>query len=339
MNKIYKGESLKMVKLNCLQYVRLNEINISKDYSVSALSPNDTFDNLCLQYYQKFKYKKIKTFGFSKEGFLGLLLELKGTIAISIGETQALIDGAKLYEKLGFEIHWIPLSRDGTVNLYGLKNENIDFLFISSYVMDTFVKIDLKKVRKNTKAKIISNGTANIDTTSDAVYFDNYKLNGYNVSGVMLFDDDFFDLIPIGLMDTVALKLCYEAIENRNFNHTVKNIFLDELLEVFNDEIYFFVNAQHTLEYSLHFGFKGIKARELIRTIALSKIFISNGEGCSLGLSKPSRIIQEMGYDEVTCSTALSLSFNNDFSLDEIKRIVYTLYMKYKQLKILNEND
>ncbi len=325
-----------MVKLNCLQYVRLNEINITKDYSVSALSPNDTFDNLCLQYYKQFNYKKIKTFAFSKEGFLGLLLELKGNIAISIGETQALIDAAKLYEKLGFEIHWIPLSRDGTVNLYGLKNEKIDFLFISSYVMDTFVKIDLKKVRKNTKAKIISNGTANIDKTSDTVYFDNYKLNGYNVSGVMLFNDEVFEAVPIGQMDTVALKLCYDAIDNRTFNYDVKDIFLDELLEVFNEEIYFFVNAQHTLEYSLHFGFKGIKARELIRTIAMSKIFITNGEGCSLGLSKPSRIISEMGFDDVTCRTALSLSFNNDFSVDEIKRIVYTLYMKYKQIKILN---
>ena len=198
------------------------------------------------------------------------------------------------------------------------------------------MKIDLKKVKKNTKAKIISNGTANIDKTSDAVFFDNYKLNGYNVSGVLLFDDEFFNAIPIGQMDTVALKMCYEAISNRKFNHDVKNIFLDELLEVFNEEIYFFVNAQHTLEYSLHFGFKGIKARELIRTIALSKIFITNGEGCSLGLSKPSRIISEMGFDEVTCRTALSLSFNNEFSVDEIKRIVYTLYMKYKQLKILN---
>ena len=325
-----------MVKLNGLQYVRLNEINISKDYSVSALSPNDTFDNLCLQYYQTYNYKKIKTFAFSKEGFLGLLLELEGNIAISIGETQALIDAAKLYEKLGFEIHWIPLSRDGTVSLYGLKNEKIDYLFISSYVMDTFVKIDLKKVKKNTKAKIISNGTANIDTNSDAIYFDNYKLNGYNLSGVMLFNEDFFALVPIGQMDTVALKLCYEALENRKFNYNVKDIFLDELLEVFNEEIYFFVNAQRTLEYSLHFGFKGIKARELIRTISLSKIFITNGEGCSLGLSKPSRIIKEMGYDEVTCRTAISLSFDSEYSIDEIKRIVYTLYMKYKQIKILN---
>jgi len=325
-----------MVKLNGLQYVRLNEINVSKDYSVSALSPNDTFDNLCMKYHKKFHYEKIITFAFSKEGFLGLFLELKGNIAISIGETQALIDAGKMYEKLGFEIHWIPLSRDGTVNLYGLKNEKIDFLFISSYVMDTFVKIDLKKVKKNTKAKIISNATANISKISDAIYFDNYKLNGYNVSGVLLSNDELFDPIPIGQMDTVALKICYEAIENRKFNYDVKDIFIDELLEVFNEDIYFFVNAQHTLEYSLHFGFKGIKASELIRTIALSKIFITNGEGCSLGLSKPSRIISEMGFDEERCRTALSLSFNSEYTLDEIKRIVYTLYMKYKQIKILN---
>ena len=141
-----------MIKLNGLQYVRLNEINVSKDYSVSALSPNDTFDDLCLKYYEKYNYKKIKTFSFSKEGFLGLLLELKGTIAISIGETQALIDGAKLYEKLGFEIHWIPLSRDGTVNLYGLKSENIDFLFISSSSFSTskfiFINFRLKSISR-----------------------------------------------------------------------------------------------------------------------------------------------------------------------------------------------
>ncbi|MFW2308252.1 cysteine desulfurase, partial [Aliarcobacter butzleri] len=61
-----------------------------------------------------------------------------------------------------------------------------------------------------------------------------------------------------------------------------------------------------TLPYTLHFALKDIKAREIIRTLAFDSIFLSKGEGCSLGLSKPSRIIQAMGYDETTRRNAIS---------------------------------
>jgi len=325
-----------MVKLNCLQYKRADHLNISNDYSVSALVSNEEFDALCLRYYKKFKYPSLKTFSFLKEGFLGLFLELEGKIAVSVGETQAVIDGAKLYEKLGFEVQWINLKKDGTVNLYDLKDKNIDFLFLSSYVMDTFAQIDLKRIKRYTKAKIISNGTSHKDLLCDAIYFDNYKLTGFSVSAVLLFKNDLFELLPVGQVDSVALKICYEALEQQQFDENVKQLFIEQLLETFNEDICFFVNHKKTLPYSLHFGLKCIKARELIRTMALNKIFITNGEGCSLGLSKPSRIVQAMGYDEVVSRCAISISFNEEMSSEKIKKIVETMYKKYKQIRALN---
>ena len=326
-----------MFKLNTLQY-NPQDIQISlENYSLDSLLTNNNFDELCVKYKEKFNFSKLKTFAFSKEGFLGLFLELKGKIAISLGECEALVNAGKLYESLGFDIVWISLKKDGKVNLEELENQDINYLFLSSYVMDTFVKISLSEAKKLTNAKIISNASAHKDELSDTIYFDNYKLTGYNLSGVILFEDEkLFELLHIGFIDTLASKYCFEALENQKFDLQMKEKFLEKLKEKFQDNIYFFVEPNDTLDYSLHIALKGIKARELIRTLALNKIFLTNVEGCSLGLSKPSRIIQAMGYDELTSRNSLQLSFATSFSDEEIEKIVNSMYLKYKQIKSLS---
>ena len=329
-----KMERKKLIRLNVLQYNPIKLDFLDDNYSLDSLLSNEEFDNLCKKYKEKFNYPKLKTFSFSKEGFLGLLLELKGKIALSVGECEALIEGAKLYESLGFKIIWLNLNKDGKVNIEKLKDENIDFLFLSSYVMDTFVKTSLDEIKNITKAKIISNGSAQISTYSDAIYFDNYKLSGYNLSGVLLFNDINFELLQIGLIDTIAVKTCFEALNNQKFNYEMKEKFLQKLKDKLQDNIYFFVEPNDTLPYSLHFGLKGIKARELIRTLALNKIFLTNGEGCSLGYSKPSRIIQEMGYDEITSRNSIHFSFSEILEESNINKIIDKLHLKYMQLKL-----
>lgn len=326
-----------MFRLNTLQYNPIITEISSKDYSLDSLLSNSNFDELCSKYKEKFGFSKLKTFAFSKEGFLGLFLELKGKIAVSVGECESLINGAKLYESLGFEIVWISLNKDGKVNLSELENQNIDFLFLSSYVMDTFVITSLADVKQFTSAKIISNASAHQDINSDAIYFDNYKLTGFNLSGVILFEDEnLFELLNIGFIDTIAAKYCFDALNNQKFNFEMKEKFIEKLKEKFQDNLYFFVNPDDTLKYSLHMGLKHIKARELIRTLALNKIFLTNGEGCSLGLSKPSRIIQAMGYDELTSRNSIQLSFDTFIDDEDIEKITKTIYMKYKQIKSLS---
>ncbi|MEV9615898.1 cysteine desulfurase [Aliarcobacter butzleri] len=327
-----------MIKLNNLQYnpIKLDFLE-DQNYSLDSLVSNFTFDDLCKKYKEKFGFSKIKTFSFSKEGFLGLFLELKGKIAVSFGECEALIQGAKLYESLGFELTWIDLNKDGSVNYQELKDKDVDFLFLSSYVMDTFFETSLVDVKNFTNAKIISNGSAKIDSLSDIVYFDNYKLCGYSLSGVILFNDEnIFELLNMAFIDTLAVKCCFEALENQKFNYEVKEKFLEKLKEKLKDNIYFFVDNKKTLPYTLHFALKNIKAREIIRTLAFDNIFLSNGEGCSLGLSKPSRIIQAMGYDETTSRNAISLNFLQDFDEETILKIVDKIEQKYKQIRVLD---
>lgn len=327
-----------MIKLNNLQYnpIKLGFLE-DQNYSLDSLVSNFDFDDLCKKYKEKFGFSKIKTFSFSKEGFLGLFLELKGKIAVSFGECEALIQGAKLYESLGFELTWIGLNKDGSVNYQELKDKDIDFLFLSSYVMDTFFETSLYDVKNFTNAKIISNGSAKIDSLSDIVFFDNYKLCGYCLSGVILFNDEnIFELLNMAFIDTLAVKCCFEALENQKFNYEVKEKFLEKLKEKLKDNIYFFVDNKKTLPYTLHFALKNIKAREIIRTLAFDNIFLSNGEGCSLGLSKPSRIIQVMGYDETTSRNAISLNFLQYFDEETILKIVDKIEQKYKQIRVLD---
>ena len=49
-----------MIKLNYLQYSKLENIEISNDLSLSALRPNDAFEVLTLEYKKMFGFNKLK---------------------------------------------------------------------------------------------------------------------------------------------------------------------------------------------------------------------------------------------------------------------------------------
>ena len=104
-----------MLYLNKLQYNPLKTIELSNSLSLNALEQSQEYEKLCLAYQKRYKHKMIKTFSFSKMGFLGLFLELDAKIAISRGESEAIIEAGLLYEKLGFSITWIELNKDGSL--------------------------------------------------------------------------------------------------------------------------------------------------------------------------------------------------------------------------------
>jgi selenocysteine lyase/cysteine desulfurase len=323
---------------NALQYRNMQNLHISEENSLSVLKNNEQYLSLEKNFLDKFGFESLNYFSFSSEGFLSLFLKLskKGKIALSLGESQALIDAALVFEELGFEIVYIPLLKDGSVDYEFIKTLEVDFIFLSSYVMDTFLKTDLEKIKTLCSAKIISNASANFDENSDVIYFDAYKLTGFFTHSIILFNEELLDEQSIGFKDSLALEFISKAIQNCTFNLTQKELFKSKLVEAFGEDIYFFIDNNNTLEYSLHFGLKDIKARELIRTLALNEIFITNGEGCSLGLSKPSRIIQAMGYDETTSRNSISLTFTKEYEEETIEKIVKTMAKKYRQIKVLN---
>ena len=325
-----------MIKLNTIHYPLIQDVNIVKEFSSDILKNNELYLDLEKRFLKKYSFSSLKTFSFTQDGFLGLLcgLQREGKIAISLGETETLIQAGKLYEDLGFEIIWIGLEKDGQIDFKEIEKLDVEFLFISSYIIDTFVKTDLREVQQKTKAKLISNGTVQYNELSDAVYFDPYKLTGFNSSGVII-SDAIFKNQSIGFVDNIAVYQIYQGLLSQNFISTLKSKFKNVLQNLFADDIYFFVEPKITLEFTLHFGLKNIKARELIRTLSLDEILITNGEGCSLGLSQPSRIIQEMGYDKEISRNGISLSFSQEIADENIEKVCKLFYRRYKQIKVL----
>jgi len=315
----------------------MQNLHIEDELSLNVLSNNEKFSQLQDEFLKKYSFSKLNTFSFCKDGFLGLLLQLnkQGKIAISKGESEAIFQAGLTFESLGFDLVWLDLNKDGKVKIEQIKD--IDFIFVSSYVMDTFVKTNLEEIKANSEAKIISNASANFSEISDAIYFDSYKLTGYATSGVLLFDDELFEEKSFGFIDSIAVYTVWQALASQSFETSIKNDFKEKLEEVFGENIYFFVDSDDTLDFTLHFALKNIKAREMIRTLGLDEIHITNGEGCSLGLSRPSRIIQAMGYDETTSRNALSLTFIEKLDIDTISKVTKTFAKKYRQIKVLNE--
>ncbi len=323
-------------------WLNFSQINVLKNHifshlSLNSLRENEEYKSLKNELCKQFNFKNLNTFSFCQDGFLGLFLKLghDGKIAVCEGECEAVYQGAKAYEDLGFKIVWIHLQKNGKINLHDIKNNQFAYLFLSSYVMDTFVKSDLQQVKKLSKAKIISNASANFSSLSDAIYFDTYKLSGFNSSGVLLYNGLFKEQ-SVGFIDTIGVHLVNEGLKYFKPNSQIKDKFLDKLKQTFKEDMFFFVNPHDTLDFILHVGFKKIKARELILGLALQDIFITNGEGCALGLARPSRVIELMdcGLDN---KNAICFSFSEDFNEDNIDFVTQSLYKKYRQIRALNE--
>lgn len=325
-----------MYKLNYLNYPQINDLVVPKTLSVQVLSSNVAFESLSENFKSKFDFSSLHTFSFSKEGFLGLMLELNVDIAVSLGESEAVLQAADLYKSLGFNVTYIGLMPDGTINYSSIESIKDEYLFLSSYIIDTFVKVDLKKVKNFFTGTIISNISATLDASDcDAAYFDVYKLSGYFTHSILLHNGIFKEQ-NLASIDTVGLKLIFDAVNKEIPNISCKDEFTKVLIQTLKEDLIFFVDVKATLNNVLHFGLKGIKAREVIRNLSLSNIFVTNGEGCSLGLSRPSRIIQAMGYTELQSRQALSLSFDKNLNTDEVLSIVSKIRKSYRQIKALH---
>lgn len=323
-----------MIKLNSLQYPNVLPLTFDEEITMQPLKNNDFIQEKIYRFSKSFGFKNLKTFSLSKEGVLGLMLSLKGKILVSTGESEAIIEAAKLYKELGFEIEFIPLTKQGDLNYE--KISKCDIIFASSYIMDTYKKVDLQKVKEQSKAILVSNISATLDPSiSDMVIIDSYKLTGYSLDSILLYNEGFEEYVTSEI-NTISIFQIQKAIEQFSTKTNYKNFFMDKLKEEFNDDIFYFVNSKECLDYTLHFGLKGIKAREIIRTLALDSIFITNGEGCSLGLSKPSRVIQEMGYEESESRWSISLNFSEDLDEETIEYIVKTFGKKYRRIIALN---
>ena len=186
---------------------------------------NNNLELFMNDFKQAFKSENLSTFSFTKEGILSLILDLNGKIAISLGECDTIIQAGKLYEKYVKKITWIGLTPEGTINYDECENLSADFLFVSSYIADTFVPTSLEKINRLTTAKIVANCKAYKSAqTADVILIDSYKLCGYEGCGVVLYNnDDLYEQLGADI-DIQGVKLVYEALQSQIYKQSLHSV-------------------------------------------------------------------------------------------------------------------
>ncbi|MDR2905643.1 MAG: hypothetical protein LBU73_06810 [Helicobacteraceae bacterium] len=93
-----------------------------------------------------------------------------------------------------------------------------------------------------------------------------------------------------------------------------------------------YLGVKNTLSNSLLIRLPNIKARDLVNTLALDNVFITNGEGCTLGLGVPSSVAQSYGFSQDAAREAISLSWSPDAAESELLAALEKVVFRYEQL-------
>jgi cysteine sulfinate desulfinase/cysteine desulfurase-like protein len=249
----------------------------------------------------------------------------------------------ELLKKQGRKIVEIEAKKDGSLcekSLSSAKNGGVKHFFYSLVDEDTFFVEDFKKIEKYfDRSKIIldiSNAVKRVSIPKvAAAFFWGYKLGGFKNSGVLLNDKPSNELLAnVDLTVYEHLRRAYEAYKTPANAAYKREFFISKLQELCGEGFSLSLQPSDCLDNSFYARFEGIKARDFIRTLALEHIFITNGELCSLGLSKPSKILQTLGYSEDECRSAISFSFGN-INEEEILFLASKIAFKYLQLKAI----
>lgn len=309
-------------------------------YTIDTLASLDAF------FAFEFGYESASFLDFSPYSislFLDYLIPQNSKIAASSKLSYFCMEAVRLLEAKGREIVYVAANKDGSLSkesLSAAKKSGAEYLFCAVVDEDTFFVEDMAAVAQFFEPQKtildISNGVKKIDSPKVlAAILWGYKLGGFKSSGVALCDDaTAARLDGIDLTVYTHLKSAYESYVFDAEISQARDVFASELKNSLGDDIFLFVEPSKCLPNSVYVGFKGIKARDFIRTLALENIFVTNGELCSLAMSKPSRIISALGFSEEECRNAVSFSFDS-LSMDEIKYLASKIAFKYRQMKAI----
>jgi len=275
--------------------------------------------------------------------FLDFIVAKNKKIAVSSKLSYFCLEAVSLLQAKGRDIFYVTAEKDGSLSKNSMaeaKKEGAEYLFCAAVDEDTFFVEDMGGVAEFFEPQKtildISNAVKKIKFPKVlASIFWGYKLGSFKSSGIALFDDAKaarLDGIDLGVY--VHLKSAYDAYEVDSEAMLKRDAFIFELKNALKDDIFLFVEPSKCLSNAVYVGFKGIKARDFIRTLALENIFVTNGELCSLAMSKPSKILSTLGFSEEECRNAISFSFDS-LSMDEIKFITSKIAFKYRQIKAI----
>lgn len=305
--------------------------------------------NLNRSFASAFGYSEAVFCNFSSASlsfFIDQAVPSKEIIAFSSKLPHNLYHAVQFIEKSGRTILWIDADAEGGLcekSLASAKERGARYLVCSAVDEDTFYIESMKRVNRyfDTKHLILDLSNAlkleNIPKAFAAFVW-GYKVGSFKHSGIFLCSKcAFTDMIPsIDLTVYDHFYHTYLKTANDSYDNIreIRDCFVQQITDALGCRVKLMINPCVTLPNSCYIGFDGVFARDLIRSMALEGIFLTNGELCSLGLSQPSRILKAIGYSTEEASTAISFSFGK-MTQEEVESIADKIIYKYRQLRAI----
>ena len=274
-------------------------------------------------------------------------------------EHSSIIGPLNYLVSLGYDVDFVKLDKDGTVDLKDLEDKMRDdtiLVSIASVNSEIGIKQPIKEiskiVRKYPKCIFHSDMTQSIGKEKvdlslvDMASFSAQKFYGMKGIGILYKKEKLAidSLIHGGKSTTIyrsgtpalplivsiskALRLAYEDFDNKYKHVEELNKYLREKIEKLDIDIN---SPSKALPHMLNFSLRGIKSETMLHALEQDEIYISTQTACSVG--DYSIAVYAVTHDKDRSSSSMRVSLSYLTTKEEIDKFVKSLDKCIKELK------
>lgn len=279
----------------------------------------------------------------------------RGKFVTTKGEHSAVYKSFLELKNKGFEVDFIDINSDGTVNtnkLYKYVEENKpDFVSIVHVNNETGGVNDVNAISKTIKTlspKTIfhSDGVQaygkisfKLSNTVDLYSISAHKINALKGTGALIKRKG-INVSPLivgggqenglrsGTENIFGIKMFeyagnihYASIRD-NFNKV--KMLNDKMRNGLSQELFTVISGKDASPYILTVSAKGLKGEVIMHALETRKIIVGNGSACS-SKNRFSRVLQSAGYKNDVLDGIIRISFSTENTLEEIEYVVNEL--------------
>lgn len=283
-------------------------------------------------------------------------------------EHSSIIATCNYLTKLGFEVEFVNLNEDGTVDINDLKNKiRDDTILVSISAVDSELGIrqpveEIGKILKNYPKCYFhvdctqAIGKVNVDFTNiDLASISAHKFYGLKGIGMLIKKENIVieSLIHGGKSTTiyrsgtpalpliVSLKKALELIIpniDKNYEHVSKlNKIIIDKLSTYNNV---YINStSKSIKNTINISLVNIKPETFVHALEESDIYVSTKSACSSSNSM-SNSIYAITHDEKRASSTIRISLSYLTTIEQINKFLEAFDTCYNKLNIgKNENN
>lgn len=333
---------------------KANTILMNSAYpNISALNPSEIadFKQKSVEFANIFGGNMAFHFGFGCSDWLALFSQIQNKIAYATSNHQQAYTALKLLKNEPFKL--TPNLKSGKIEMNVIDeaiNKNCSCFVIPFVNQDILTLNNIIAIKEKLQKKLedfiliidISYAQSSqipipdiLDTRT--IFLLNSESIGLLRGNGIIIGKDFItpNIFPQNLANIKLFDAAIEAIKNPTIELSnimdKKIIFYNKLKDILKDNLSLFAPLENTLPNALPLRFHSIKARVFLQSLLIAKIYAINGQECLFGLSRPSFVLQEMGYSQTQSRELISISYINLEDKD-LNPLIKTLADTYKQI-------